>query len=154
MGGLTYYYKDKIRLKSIYKDGIYSVIWFIAYFVILHIGKGKNDCWYYLQIAGLIPLHLFIFYIYKTSSYPWCHKLFNAYGWKWMFIVLSSLTLEIYIVQFHIITDKFNTLFPLNTAIVFILICITAYILKVITSFFLQFLSAEPFEWKKMIQIK
>lgn len=154
MGGLTYCYKDKICLQSIYKDGMHSVIWFVAYFIILHIGKGRDDYRYYLQIAGLVPLHLFVFYIYKTCSYPWCQKLFNTRGWKWIFILISNLTLEIYIVQFHIITDKFNALFPLNTVIVFILICTAAYVLRVITSFFLQFLSATPFEWKEMVQVK
>lgn len=67
--------------------------------------------------------------------------------------MIASLTLEIYIVQFHIITDKFNALFPLNTIIVFILISISAYILKVITSLFLQLLSSSPFNLKEAIKI-
>ena len=52
-----------------------------------------------------------------------------------------------------LITDEFNTLFPLNTVIVFILISISAYILKVITSLFLQILSSAPFNLKEAIKI-
>ena len=152
MGGMTYLYKDKI--KSLWKDCLWAIFWFVLYFIILYIGKGKQDYKYYVQIVGLLPLHLFIFYAYKTASYHWCTTLFQSSRWKRILTTIASLTLEIYIVQFHIITDKFNRLFPLNTVIVFIFICITAYCLRVMTSLFLQFLSSAPFEFKNAIKIK
>lgn len=130
MGGMTYLYKDKIKIKSLWKDCLWAIFWFVLYFIILYIGKGKQDYKYYVQIVGLLPLHLFIFYAYKTASYHWCTTLFQSSRWKRILTTIASLTLEIYIVQFHIITDKFNRLFPLNTVIVFIFICITAYCLS------------------------
>ena len=154
MGGMTYLYKDKIKIKSLWKDCLWAIFWFVLYFIILYIGKGKQDYKYYVQIEGLLPLHLFIFYAYKTASYHWCTTLFQSSRWKRILTTIASLTLEIYIVQFHIITDKFNRLFPLNTVIVFIFICITAYCLRVMTSLFLQFLSSAPFEFKNAIKIK
>lgn len=153
MGGMTYLYKDKIEITSLWKDCLWTIFWFVLYFIILYIGKGKQDYKYYFQIVGLLPLHLFIFYVYKTASYHWCTTLFQSSRWKWLLLIISNLTLEIYIVQFHIITDKFNFLFPFNTIIVFTLICTAAYILKVITSLFLQFLSPVPFDLKKAINI-
>lgn len=154
MGGMTYLYKDKIKTKSLWKDCLWAIFWFVLYFIILYVGKGKQDYKYYFQIVGLLPLHLFIFYAYKTASYHWCTTLFQSSRWKRILTTIASLTLEIYIVQFHIITDKFNRLFPLNTVIVFIFICITAYCLRVMTSLFLQFLSSAPFEFKNAIKIK
>ena len=154
MGGMTYLYKDKIKIKSLWKDCLWAIFWFVLYFIILYIGKGKQDYKYYVQIVGLLPLHLFIFYAYKTASYHWCTTLFQSSRWKRILTTIASLTLEIYIVQFNIITDKFNRLFPLNTVIVFIFICITAYCLRVMTSLFLQFLSSAPFEFKNAIKIK
>lgn len=154
MGGMTYLYKDKIKIKSLWKDCLWAIFWFVLYFIILYIGKGKQDYKYYVQIVGLLPLHLFIFYAYKTASYHWCTTLFQSSRWQRILTTIASLTLEIYIVQFHIITDKFNRLFPLNTVIVFIFICITAYCLRVMTSLFLQFLSSAPFEFKNAIKIK
>lgn len=154
MGGMTYLYKDKIKIKSLWKDCLWAIFWFVLYFIILYIGKGKQDYKYYVQIVGLLPLHLFIFYAYKTASYHWCTTLFQSSRWKRILTTIASLTLEIYIVQFHIITDKFNRLFPLNTVIVSIFICITAYCLRVMTSLFLQFLSSAPFEFKNAIKIK
>ncbi len=154
MGGMTYLYKDKIKIKSLWNACLWAIFWFVLYFIILYIGKGKQDYKYYVQIVGLLPLHLFIFYAYKTASYHWCTTLFQSSRWKRILTTIASLTLEIYIVQFHIITDKFNRLFPLNTVIVFIFICITAYCLRVMTSLFLQFLSSAPFEFKNAIKIK
>lgn len=154
MGGMTYLYKDKIKIKSLWKDCLWAIFWFVLYFIILYVGKGKQDYKYYVQIVGLLPLHLFIFYAYKTASYHWCTTLFQSSRWKRILTTIASLTLEIYIVQFHIITDKFNRLFPLNTVIVFIFICITVYCLRVMTSLFLQFLSSAPFEFKNAIKIK
>lgn len=154
MGGMTYLYKDKIKIKSLWKDCLWAIFWFVLYFIILYVGKGKQDYKYYVQIVGLLPLHLFIFYAYKIASYHWCTTLFQSSRWKRILTTIASLTLEIYIVQFHIITDKFNRLFPLNTVIVFIFICITAYCLRVMTSLFLQFLSSAPFEFKNAIKIK
>ena len=154
MGGMTYLYKDKIKIKSLWKDCLWAIFWFVLYFIILYVGKGKQDYKYYVRIVGLLPLHLFIFYAYKTASYHWCTTLFQSSRWKRILTTIASLTLEIYIVQFHIITDKFNRLFPLNTVIVFIFICITAYCLRVMTSLFLQFLSSAPFEFKNAIKIK
>lgn len=153
MGGMTYLYKDKIEIKSLWKDCLWTIFWFALYFIILYIGKGKQDYKYYFQIVGLLPLHLFIFYAYKTASYHWCTTLFQSSRWKWLLLIISNLTLEIYIVQFHIITDKFNFLFPFNTIIVFTLIYTAAYILKMITSLFIQFLSPVPFDLKKAINI-
>ena len=47
------------------------------------------------------------------------------------------ITAYIYVVQFHVITDWFNALFPLNWLIVFGLVCVTAYLLRVIVNVFL-----------------
>lgn len=153
MGGLTYLNKNIIKMKSLSKDFTLMSFWFIAYFIVLYISKGYLNYKYYLQIIGLLPLHLFIFYIYKVASYPWCTTLFQTPQLKWIFLTIANLTLEIYIVQFHIITDKFNALFPLNTIIVFILISISAYALKFVASLFLQFLSPSPFNLKEAIKI-
>lgn len=82
MGGMTYLYKDKIEIKSLWKDCLWTIFWFVLYFIILYIGKGKQDYKYYFQIVGLLPLHLFIFYAYKTASYHWCTTLFQSSRWK------------------------------------------------------------------------
>lgn len=68
-------------------------------------------------------------------------------------LYLSSLTLEIYIVQFDLITDKFNAVFPLNTIVIFSIICIAAYALRILTSLCLQTLSDNPYNIKQALRL-
>ena len=58
-----------------------------------------------------------------------------------------------YVVQFAIITDRYNSLFPLNIFIVFALICIAAYGLKVVTSVYLSVMSKDAFDGKAILKI-
>lgn len=56
-------------------------------------------------------------------------------------------------VQFSVITNCFNHLFPLNIFIVFVLITISAYMLKVLTSLFLAVLSKEHLVWNDIVKV-
>ena len=153
LGAIVYDSRNQIRRRHIWVDIILLMISFVGYFLILAIGKGKTDVRYYLQILALLPLHSFVYYAYKVASYGWVNKCFGMkYIGKGM-SVIASLTLEIYVVQFMIITNQFNRLFPLNTIIVFMLICVAAYFLKVVTSIFLSIMSTEPFRIKEIVKI-
>lgn len=58
---------------------------------------------------------------------------------------VAGLTLEIYIVQFMLITNKWNSVFLLNIVIEFAVICLAAYLLKVMNAAFLSLLSKDKF---------
>ena len=66
---------------------------------------------------------------------------------------IAALTLEVYIVQFAFITNQFNSIFPLNVLLVFAIIVLAAYLLKVMTSLFLAVLSKEDLEWKEIVRL-
>ena len=53
-------------------------------------------------------------------------------------ILISQLSLEIYIVQFAVLTGDYNSLFPLSFLINGLLVLIFAYVLKVLTNAFLH----------------
>lgn len=132
--------------------GIKTIISFILYFIIMSIGKGKINNLYYIQILALIPLHSFLFYFYYWSQ-RWItsvqQKQFIYKPIYW----IGSLCLEIYLIQYHFITDKFNYLFPLNIVIVFSEILIAAYLLKISTNFLLQTLNKNPYNWKNILKL-
>lgn len=100
---------------------------------------------YDVQVLALVPLHSFVYYGYKVASYKWTDwclgKRFLGKGIS----LVAGLTLEIYIVQFMLITNKWNSVFPLNIVIVFAIICLAAYLLKVMTAAFLSLLSKDKF---------
>lgn len=153
MGGLCYLQRDKLVCNGLWKDALAMVVFFVAYFVILKIGKGQCGIRYYSQVLALVPLHLFVYYFYKMCSYSWCQRAFQTPVFGRIIAIIAALTLEIYVVQFSIITNQFNQLFPLNILIVFVLIAFAAYLLKVLTSLFLAILSKEHLVWKEIVKV-
>lgn len=65
--------------------------------------------------------------MYKVANYGWTSKLFNIPYFGRICFIIASLTLEIYIVQFAIITDRFNSVFPISILLVFCMIVLVAY---------------------------
>lgn len=126
---------------------------FVIYFIIMNFGKGKTDFLYYTQILAIIPLNTFIYYLFIWFSNQKLDEFASKkLIWKPIYWI-ASLSLEIYVVQFSIITDKFNFLFPLNTVIVFSLIVITAYSLRICTNLFKQTFSVESYSIRNALTI-
>ena len=94
---------------------------------------------------ALVPLHGFVYYGYKVASYKWTDWCFGKRFLDKGISLVAGLALEIYIVQFMLITNKWNSVFPLNIIIVFAIICLFAYLLKVMTAAFLSLLSKDKF---------
>ena len=129
-----------------------TLVSFIAYFLIMKIGKGCSNSMYYTQLFAYIPLLLFLVFTYKMSNLAKIKKLAHT---KYFFPVkiIATLTFEIYIIQHLIITDKFNAVFPLNIIIVFALITIAAYILKVATVLFEQTILDKGWDIKSALKL-
>lgn len=153
MGAMAYCRQQQVRTRKNYRDIMWMMLSFAAYFILMKAGKGQADWRYYIQILALGPLHTFVWYAYKVASCGFVGRLFQRKYCGRTLHLIASLTLEIYIVQFMVITDKLNSLFPLNVVLVFIMICIAAYLLRVVTQFFLQFLSDQEIAWKEMVRI-
>lgn len=149
MGGMVFLRREEIKLNRLRIDLFLMVASFVAYFAIQSIGKNTLDWRWYTQIISLIPLHVFCYYAYKVSSYKWVDCLMKHKFFKWIFSVPAALTLEIYIVQPSIISDRFNSLFPLSWFIVFGLILVAAYILRIFVNVFLQFCGNDSWNLKE-----
>lgn len=153
LGAWSYTKKDMITQGLHFrKDLLLLLVSFAAYFLILKVGKGQTDLRYYLQIISLLPLHSFCYYMYKVASGRWTERLFHCPVLGRLCATISCQTLEIYIVQFMLITDRFNAMFPLNTIVVMAGIVVAAYLLKVLVSLFLQVMSSEPFSIREALK--
>lgn len=142
--------RENIRINYLLIKTIGS---FLAYFLIMKIGKGQTNALYYLQIIAIFPLNIFIYYLYYWLTSIQLNKI-KEKKWLWYPIYwIGSLSLEIYVVQFSVITDRYNNLFPLNTIIIFIQILIVAYILRICSNFFTQTFSNESYSLKKALKI-
>lgn len=140
--------------KPICKYGlIKTILYFLLYFIIMKVGKGKTDILYYTQIIAIIPLNMFIYYLYvwlsslNINKFAETNKLWKPIYW------ISSMSLEIYVVQFSVITNRFNDLFPLSILIVFILISFTAFCLRIFTNIFNQTFSSDSYSLKSILKI-
>lgn len=153
LGGLLYLKKDYIKQHSIIFDLFMLLTMYFIYTISVGYGKGHEDIRYYVQLLGYLPLHGFCYYAYQVCCHSWTNRFFNMKGGRWIFIILSSLTLEIYIVQWQLITPVFNSLFPLNLIIIFAIIVTSAYLLKIAVNIFLQLWTIEPFYLKDIFRL-
>lgn len=70
-----------------------------------------------------------------------------------MVYFISSLTLEIYLVQYALFIDRMNFMFPLNLPVMYLMIFGVAYVLKVLSQVFSQIFSKENVEVKKLFSL-
>ena len=97
----------------------------------------KVDSFYcHFQIVSLFPLLLGIYYLFMFCSSDKLVKVFDHPLIGNVVYIISALTLEIYLVQYALFTDKLNFLFPLNILAIYLLIFIFAYILKILSQLF------------------
>lgn len=142
-----------IKMNNLLIDLLLSLISFLMYFVIMYFGKGKEGFYYYVQLLAILPLLSFLFYIFKVVSYNWCNLLSKTKIWPFIFAI-ASLTYEIYIVQFEIIKKySFSNWFPFNTIVVFLIILFFAYMLRLLTNFFIQLFSKSNLNVRKIFKL-
>ena len=142
----------KYKVVSPLKSGGYALVSLITYYVLM--GIYKIDPFFCkFQLISLIPLLSSIYWIYRLCDTPQIYKILEyKSGGKFIYFI-STLTLEIYMVQYAIFTDKLNNIFPLNIIIIYIIIFIAAYLLKCTAHLFSQVFSNEPFNNKNIYQV-
>lgn len=109
--------------------------------------------WCHFQMVSLIPLLLAIYYFFMLCS---CKKMVMVFDKPWMGNVvyfISALTLEIYLVQYALFTDKMNFVFPLNLPVMYLMIFGVAYALKCLSQVFSQVFGGGEFEVKGIFKI-
>ena len=105
------------------------------------------------SILGVFPLvGTVLSWAFLTASFNmdfnfWSKSLFRCMQF------LSALSLEAYLCQFWIISDKWNYLFPLNILLILVIILFVSYLLKIFGNIFMQIFSDRSFDYKKIIKI-
>jgi hypothetical protein len=144
-------YCGRVKVQNSKYSGLYTMLSFIAYFFIMSFGKNQFTFIYYSQLLAIIPLHLFLYYMFVWCN-SWGNNLENKIYHKPIYWI-GNLCLEIYVVQKFLFTDKFNNIFPLNILIVFIGIFSFAYILHICTNILIQTIQTNSYNIKKILSI-
>lgn len=124
----------------------------VLYYVCM--GIYKLDAFFcYFQMVSLIPLLLAIYYFFLFCS---CTKMLRCFSHVLLgniIYAISALTLEIYLVQYALFTDRMNGIFPLNIPITYLAIFMVAYVLKCLSQLFSQVFSDKEFNVKKVFAL-
>lgn len=138
---------------SLKKSSIYSILYLALYYVCMAIYK-IDDFFCHFQIISLLPLLAAIYWIYQLSNTEKVSSFLSKKYIGWSIIFISGLTLEIYMVQYALFTNKFNYIFPINIILTYIVIFITAYLLKCLSRIFTMFFSDEQFIVKNIFKFE
>lgn len=133
------------------KHILYLLSSVISYYVCMYF--YKIDPFYCkFQVVSLIPLLATIYWMYRIANTDKVKSILDAKIGR-IISIISALTLEIYMVQYAIFTDKFNYLFPLNILGTFAVCFLLAYVLKCSTNIYTQIFNDSPFDWSKVYKI-
>lgn len=147
MGTMT----DKIKSKPIL-DTIMLFLCIITFYILLILGMRAN---YFVvfQFFSIIPLMGVVYYFYKVGASKAIEKIYRNKSGNFIIRFISSLCLEVYLVQNFIFTDKLNHIFPLNILIILLIIFIAAYLTRCLSRFISQTFKDTPYEYKKIIEL-
>lgn len=107
----------------------------------------------HFQMVSLIPLLLAIYFFFIFCSCEKMIKVFDKALFGNVVYFISSLTLEIYLVQYALFTDRMNFMFPLNIPVMYLMIFGVAYVLKVLAQGFSQIFGKEDVVVKKLFKV-
>lgn len=107
----------------------------------------------HFQMLSLIPLLLAIYFFFIFCSCEKMTKVFDKALSGNVVYFISSLTLEIYLVQYALFTDRMNFMFPLNIPVMYLMIFGVAYVLKVLAQGFSQIFGKEDVVVKKLFKV-
>lgn len=104
------------------------------------------------QIVSLFPLLFAIYWIYQFCNTEAISRILEKKPGRMIYFI-SSLTLEVYMVQYALFTDTLNWIFPLNIIFLYLAIILAAYILKCASHIFSQIFNKEPVVYKDIYQV-
>lgn len=147
---------DELRINGLELKPIRSFLLFfgsiVLYYACMAVYKlGPVYC--HFQMVSLIPLLLSIYFFFMFCSCEKMTRVFDKALCGNVVYFISSLTLEIYLVQYALFTDRMNFMFPLNLPVMYLLIFGLAYVLKVLSLGFSQIFDKEDMVVKKLFKV-
>lgn len=149
LGAMTGLSAEKIRIRPV-ADACVLIFCVVAYYFIIYLSMrdGRATVW---QFFCYFPALGTAYYFYKVFRAEWAVRIYSHPVAQAAIRFLGGLCLEIYLMQFNVITTKLNHLFPLNIFIIFVGALLLAYLTRCLASFFLQTFSSKPYDWAKII---
>ncbi len=126
---------------------------FVMFYVVQFAAKEIREVAPY-QIVTVPFLLGTIYYAYKCCNAEGLHAIYmNRYG-NWVILVVGGLCLESYLIQWCVLTDKLNGLFPFNLPLLVLSILVLSYLTRCLARLFSQTFRTEDYEWRKVFSLK
>lgn len=142
--------RDKLKSRHLIDSSLFVVSLLLFYGIQLAAKRYTFVAPY--QIVTLLPLMGIVFYFYKLCNTKCLERLYYNRYCHPIIMTISGLCLESYLIQFAIITDKFNLIFPANIPLIMLTVLIVSYICKVLSRFFSQTFRDEAYDWKELVK--
>lgn len=150
----AYVGKHNLSFKSYKKkDAIIFLLSLFAFYVINYMCVVSPKI-QIINILSLIPLFGVVFHLYKICNSSLLIKMYEKRIVGGSLFFIGSLSLEAYLIQTHIITDKLNFIFPLNVPLIMLLVISAAYVLHVFALTISQTFEKGPYDWESIFYIK
>lgn len=105
-----------------------------------------------LQIVTVPFLFGIILYMYKCCNAEFVRKIYESKFGNKVIMVVGGLCLESYLIQYSIITDKLNDIFPANIFIIFGIVLVFAYVVRCMARLFAQTFRTEDYDWTDIVR--
>jgi peptidoglycan/LPS O-acetylase OafA/YrhL len=151
LGAISGVYQKKI--KHHFTKNLVAIILFILIFYVMLIYSKLNIIPKQIEIISIFPLLGMTLYFYKLGSTEIMRNIYNHKIFGTAIKIIGGLTLEIYLVQSSLLTDKMNDIFPLNLFVMFIIIVIAAYILRCAAKLFSQIFKEQDLDYKEIFRL-
>lgn len=144
---------DRVKNFNFKKD-LFKLLLSVVTFYGMLIFLSKYPSLDYLQIISIIPLLGVTFFFYKICNSKEVLGLLKRKYTGRLILYVSALTLEVYLIQDYLYTDKMNSIFPLNLLIMLTIVVSCAYLLKAFSRFFLQTFNDQNYDWKAIFSLE
>lgn len=142
--GATLYMKSPIIHFSLFI--IYAALYYLILGLSIHI-----SCLKWIQPFSFLPIFPCIYHIYLFV----CTSTIESFVRKRYGIIgcVGSLCLEIYLCHAYLITDKYNSYFPLNIILMVLMSIVFAYVIRCGARFLSQTFDSKPYDWTAIIKM-
>lgn len=149
--GLKFKANAKIK-ESAWNNFIIMTLCFVLFYAIQVLSKKYTFIAPY-QIVTLIPLMGIVIYFYKWCKSDFLRKIYEHSFWNKIIMLVSGICLESYLIQYSLITDKMNSIWPLNLIFIFFIIIASSYLVRCVARFLSQTFENGDYNWKKIFSI-
>lgn len=145
--------RGEIRVKTTWKDPAMLLFCLLVFYGVQFAAKSVTAVapWQIVTIPFLAGI---VYFFWRCCNAEWLRRVYETRIGNWVIMAVGGLCLESYLIQFSLLTDKLNWLFPLNIPLIMLIILMVSYVCRCLARIISQTFRTEDYEWRKVFAIK